>query len=141
MNLSDVSGFLAQKDLLRAIKAADYSWAGNLGRDLFRAEKEWTPNQKVPEEMGIHQILSEFHRYYRQTKTSSSANINHGAFAATLNGEEAPARFRRQNKKTPRKPLKPCLCGDNHFWGQCPYIGEKQRSDDFRFEQKKYDKV
>ncbi|PSN58693.1 hypothetical protein BS50DRAFT_509951, partial [Corynespora cassiicola Philippines] len=122
MSLPDVTGFLAQKDLLRAIKAADQSWAGNLGRDIFRAEKGWTPGQKVPDELEVQEVLSEFLQYYRQTKIPRTANINHGAFAATLSGEEAPTHFRQQSSKNPRKPFKPCLCGDMHFWGQCPYI-------------------
>jgi hypothetical protein len=38
------------------------------------------------------------------------------------------------NKKRPRddeKSSKPCLCGDNHFWGLCPYIDTALRTQGF----------
>lgn len=47
-------------------------------------------------------------------------NIHGRVFEATLNQEKSP-----YSKKRPRDnatPTKPCLCGDTHFWGQCPYI-------------------
>jgi len=57
-------------------------------------------------------------RFYRTTR-STKANIHGGAFAATLNGEESPYNKKRKRQN---KPSKPCLCGDIHFWGKCPYI-------------------
>ena len=47
-------------------------------------------------------------------------NIYGGVFGATLNGQESP--YKRKRPRGDEKPLKPCLCGDNHFWGLCPYI-------------------
>ena len=96
VDLPEVSGFRAQKDLLRAIKAADQSWAGNLGRDLFRAENNWRPGQAVPAEMDVQSILSEFLQYYRNTKISSILNVNNGAFCRY-------AWWRRTTKPIPTK--------------------------------------
>ena len=47
--------------------------------------------------MDVQSILSEFLQYYRNTKVSSISNVNNGAFAATLGGEEQPTQY-RQNR-------------------------------------------
>ena len=60
-------------------------------------------------------IVSEFLQYYCMTRTRK-IDIYGGVFGATLNSEES------LYKSKERKLRKPCLCGDHHFWGQCPYI-------------------
>jgi hypothetical protein len=39
------------------------------------------------------------------------------------------------------KLLKPCLCGDNHFWGQCPYIDTALRTRGFVEDPEKAKKI
>jgi hypothetical protein len=56
-----------------------------------------------------------------------------------LNGQRSP-----YNKKRPRddaKPSKLCLCGDNEFWGQCPYINTSLRARGFVEDPEKAKKI
>src|SRR5438105_4373290 len=68
-------------------------------------------------------VLADFLRYHRTTH-STKANIHGGVFA-TLNGQESPYKKRSRDYS---KPSKLCLCGENHFWGQCAYIDTALRT-------------
>ncbi|EOA88011.1 uncharacterized protein SETTUDRAFT_27948 [Exserohilum turcica Et28A] len=39
-----------------------------------------------------------------------------------MNGQSSPYNNKKRSRDSENKPEKPCLCGDSHFWGQCPYI-------------------
>jgi len=77
-------------------------------------------------------------RYYRTTQTRK-ANIHGGVFGASLNGKESP--YSKKRGRSDLKPTKPCLCGDIHFWGQCPYIITAQRSSGFVEDPEKAKKI
>ncbi|KAF2196645.1 hypothetical protein GQ43DRAFT_404652, partial [Delitschia confertaspora ATCC 74209] len=88
---------------------------------ILKAETAWSSNrqQPIPDDAKLSTILAEFLRYCRIIKLTK-ANIHGGAFGATLNNEMSPYKRKRQGKHD--KATRPCLCGDIHFWGQCPYI-------------------
>jgi hypothetical protein len=46
-----------------------------------------------------------------------------------LNGQESP--YKRKRSRGDEKLSKPCLCGDNHFWGQCSFIDTALRTQGF----------
>ncbi|PVH91406.1 hypothetical protein DM02DRAFT_485852, partial [Periconia macrospinosa] len=120
LDLPEVHGFRAHKDLIRAIKQVDAAYAASISLDIFKAEETWNSNRNAPapNQAQLPTVLADFLRYYRTTY-SRKTNIHGGIFEATLNQEKSP-----YSKKRPRDamPTKPCLCGDTHFWGQCPYI-------------------
>ncbi|EUC27508.1 hypothetical protein COCCADRAFT_9908 [Bipolaris zeicola 26-R-13] len=39
-----------------------------------------------------------------------------------MNGQPSPYNNKKRSIDDVNKPTKPCLCGDSHFQGQCPYI-------------------
>jgi len=107
MNIPDVSGNRAHWDLVKAIKQLDSGYAAIVSTQI-------TSNQaSLP---SIEDTLSAFAQHHRRTHIQRP-NIHGGTFGATLQGEESLYKRKRGSK-----PDKPCLCGDNHFWGQCPYI-------------------
>jgi hypothetical protein len=130
LNLPEVHGFRVHKDLVRAIKQVDAAYAASASLSIFKAEETWKLNRNVPvpNQSQLPTTLADFLRYYRTTH-SRKMNIHRGVFGATLNGQRS-----LYNKKRPRddeKRSKPCLCGDNHFWGQCPYIDTALRTREF----------
>jgi hypothetical protein len=138
--LPEVHGFRAHKDLIRAIKQVDAAYAASASLSIFKAEETWNLNRNVPvpNQSQLPTTLADFLRYYRTTH-SRKTNIHGGVFSATLNGQRSP-----YNKKRPRddeKPSKPCLCGDNHFWGQCPYIDTALRTQGFVEDPEKAKKI
>jgi hypothetical protein len=56
-----------------------------------------------------------------------------------LNGQASP--YKKKRSRGDEKPLKPCLCGDNHFWGQCPYIDTALRTRGFVEDPKKAKRI
>jgi hypothetical protein len=120
LDLPDVHGFRPHKDLIRALKQIDPGYAATIASQIFEAEEAWNLDRQRPIEgrETVAAVLARFMRFYRTTR-STKANIHGGVFAATLNGEESPYNKKRKRQN---KPSKPCLCGDIHFWGKCPYI-------------------
>lgn len=140
LDLPEVYGFRAHKDLVRAIKQVDAAYAATISIDIFKAEENWNSNRSIPtpNKAQLSTVLADFLRYYRTTH-SKKANIHGGVYGATLNHEESP-----YNKKRPRneaKATKPCLCGDTHFWGQCPYIDTSLRTRGFVEDPEKAKKI
>jgi hypothetical protein len=88
----------------------------------------------IPHKAQLPTIVSEFLRYYRTTRTSK-INIYRGVFGATLDNKES------LYKSKERKPRKPCLCGDIHFWGQCPYIDKINKPKGFLEDPEKAKKI
>jgi hypothetical protein len=56
-----------------------------------------------------------------------------------LNGQESP--YKKKRSRGDETPSKPCLCGDNHFWGQCPYIDTALRTRGFVEDPEKAKKI
>ncbi|KAH8699428.1 hypothetical protein GQ44DRAFT_733194 [Phaeosphaeriaceae sp. PMI808] len=140
LDLPEVHGFRAHKDLIRAIKQVDATYAASISLDVFKAEETWNSNRivPIPNQAQLPTILADILRYYRTTH-SRKTNINGGVFGATLNQEKSP-----YSKKRPRDnatPIKPCLCGDTHFWGQCPYIDTALRTRGFIEDPEKAKKI
>jgi hypothetical protein len=140
LDLPEVHGFRAHKDLVRAIKQVDAAYAASASLDIFKAEETWNLNCNVPipNQSQLSTTLADFLCYYRTTH-SRKTNIHGGVFGATLNGQRSP-----YNKKRPRddaKPSKPCLCGDNKFWRQCPYINTSLRARGFVEDPEKAKKI
>lgn len=129
VNLPEISGYRAQKDLLRAINIVDSAYTVVVNIQLLRVEQN---SATPPHHYSVASMIAEFLRHYR-TVHSSFSQSNYSVFTATLNGEEQP---------TPPKKNKPCLCGDQHPWGKCPYIVKSlQNRPGFTFEQAKQDLV
>jgi hypothetical protein len=135
-NIPDVSGDRAHWDLVKAIKQLDSGYAAIISTQITSAQLAQQPVRILP---SIEDTLSAFAQHYRRTHIEKS-NIHAGTFAATLNNEPSP-----YNRKRPRerdgKPIKPCLCGDLHFWGQCPYIDPTQRTSGFTKDPEKAKKI
>ncbi|KAF2023518.1 hypothetical protein EK21DRAFT_94852 [Setomelanomma holmii] len=70
-------------------------------------------NVPIPSQSQLSTILADFLRYHRTTH-SRKANIHGDVFGATLNGQESP--YKKKRSRGNKKPSKPCLCGDDHFW-------------------------
>jgi hypothetical protein len=98
LNLPEVHGFRAHKDLIRAIKQVDAAYAASASLSIFKAEETWNLNRNVPvpNQSQLPTTLADFLRYYRTTH-SRKTNIHGGVFSATLNGQRSP-----YNKKRPR---------------------------------------
>jgi hypothetical protein len=56
-------------------------------------------------------------------------NIYRGVFRATINNQASL--YQKKRLRGDKKLLKPCLCGDNYFWGQCLYINTALRTRGF----------
>ncbi|CAE7204972.1 hypothetical protein PTNB73_07013 [Pyrenophora teres f. teres] len=96
LNLPEVHGFRAHKDLVRAIKQVDAAYAASASLNIFKAEETWNLNRNapVPIESQLSTVLADFLRYYRTTQ-SRKTNIHGGVFGATLNGQESPYKKKR----------------------------------------------
>jgi hypothetical protein len=108
----------------------DAAYAASASLNTFKAEEIWNSNRNVPVpiQSQLSTVLADFLRYYRTTH-SRKTNIHGGVFGATLNGQASP--YKKKRSRGDEKPSKPCLCGDNHFWGQCPYIDTALRTRGF----------
>jgi hypothetical protein len=140
LNLPEVHGFRAHKDLVRAIKQVDAAYAASASLNIFKAEETWNLNRNapVPIESQLSTVLADLLRYHRTTH-SRKTNIHGGVFGATLNSQEST--YKRKRSRDDKKPSKPCLCGDNHFWGQCPYIDTALRTRGFVEDPEKAKKI
>jgi hypothetical protein len=140
LDLPEVHGFRAHKDLVRAVKQVDAAYAASVSLDIFKAEETWNLNRNVPipNQSQLSTILANFLRYHRTTH-SRKTNIHGGVFGATLNGQESP--YKKKRSRGDETPSKPCLCGDNHFWGQCPYIDTALRTRGFVEDPEKAKKI
>ncbi|KAF2834057.1 hypothetical protein M501DRAFT_920860, partial [Patellaria atrata CBS 101060] len=128
LDLPDVSGYRAQKDLIRAFKYLEPAQTALMGIRIFKAQETFTKARRqnvtaqIDPECIVDYLINEFLQYYRATHTKK-ANIHGGVFA-TLNGEESP--YNKKRKFGERKPTKPCPAGDgdshDNIWGKCPYI-------------------
>jgi hypothetical protein len=138
--LSEVHGYRAHKDLVRAIKQVDAAYAASVSLDIFKAEETWNSNRNIPipNQSQLPTVLADFLRYHRTTNTTE-ANIHGGVFRATLNGQESP--YNKKRLRDDNELSKPCLCGDNHFWGQCAYIDTSLRTRGFVEDPEKVKKV
>ena len=119
----------------------DAAYAATVSLEIFKAEETWNLDRKVPitHQSQLPTILADFLRYYRTTY-SRKANIHGGVFgAATLNGQQS--QYSRKRSRDDGTPTKPCLCGDNHFWGQCPYIDTALRTQGFVEDPEKAKKI
>ncbi|KAF2023195.1 hypothetical protein EK21DRAFT_95114 [Setomelanomma holmii] len=109
LNLLEVNGFRAHKDLVRAIKLVDAAYAGSASLNIFKAEEMWHSNHNVPipSQSQLSTILADFLRYHRTTH-SRKTNI-HGAADKTgiLNKiQEKNQRYKKQRSKDADKPAK-----------------------------------
>jgi hypothetical protein len=138
--LPEVHGYRAHKDLVRAIKQVDAAYAASVSLDIFKAEETWNLNRNIPipNQSQLSTVLADFLRYYRTTN-STEANIHGGVFGATSNGQESL--YNKKRLRDDSEPSKPCLCGDNHFWGQCAYIDTSLRTRGFVEDPEKVKKV
>ncbi|KAF2726954.1 hypothetical protein EJ04DRAFT_412585, partial [Polyplosphaeria fusca] len=121
LNLPEVHGFRAQKDLMRAINKLDTGYRSVTSLAVIEAEKVWNQNcaALIPDKTQLPTLLSNFLSHCRSVY-SRKPNIHGGIFGtAMLNQERSPYSRKRLRDN---KPAKLCICGDNHFWGQCPYI-------------------
>jgi len=88
-------------------------------------------------------MLAEYLRYYRTNHGTATRIGSYGAHAAhtapTLNNEQSP--YNKKKRTHHNTPSKPCLCGDMHYWGQCPYIDETQRQKGFLLDPEKAKKI
>jgi hypothetical protein len=140
LDLPEVHGYRAHKDLVRAIKQVDAAYAASASLDIFKAEEAWNTNRNIPipNQSQLSTVLADFLRYYRTTN-STEANIHGGVFGATSNGQESL--YNKKRLRDDSEPSKPCLCGDNHFWGQCAYIDTSLRTRGFVEDPEKVKKV
>jgi len=129
--IPDVSGDRAHWDLVKAIKQLDSGYAAIISTQITsnqasnQALNQASNQASLP---SIEDTLSAFAQHYRRTYIKEP-NIHGGTFVATLQDEESP-----YNKKRARQddiPSKPCICGDMHFWRQCPYIDTALRQSGF----------
>ena len=58
-----------------------------------------------------------------------------------MNGQPSPYNNKKRSRDNENKPAKPCLCGDSHFWGQCPYINTALQQQGFVVDPKKAKKI
>ena len=140
LDLPEVHGFRAHKDLIRAIKQIDAAYAASASLDIFKAEEAWNSNRNIPipHQSQLSTVLADFLRYHRTTN-SRKVNIHGGVFSATLNSQGSP--YNKKRTRDSAKPSKPCLCGDNHFWGQCLYIDTSLRTRGFVEDPEKAKKI
>lgn len=91
LDLPDVHGFRAHKDLLRAIKHVDGAYAASASIEIFKAEETWNsdPSKQILDKLQLPTVLGDFLRYFRTTY-SRKTNIYGGAFGAKLNGQQSP---------------------------------------------------
>jgi hypothetical protein len=72
----------------------------------------------------FNELINTFREIQREASATKSAS--HGAFAASFQG--VTQEVGKENKKTePKKKHKPCLCGDEHRFKDCPYLVEAKR--------------
>jgi hypothetical protein len=129
MKLPEVQEFLPHKDLIYAIKSLDSGYAGNLQREVLKAEKLYTDTSEIPEDLQLSALLSEFLQCSREAP-SNKPGLQAGAFATTLNDEPSPY-----------NNIRLCICGGPHPWGKCEYIDPTLRSAGFVLDPEKAKKV
>jgi hypothetical protein len=137
LNLPEVHGFRAHKDLVRAIKQADSAYAASVSLNIFKAEETWNSNRNVPVpiQSQLSTILADFLRYYRTTHTRQF-----GVYEDENISEEELLSTRKRSRED-YTPTKSCLCGDMHFWGECPYIDTSLRTRGFVEDPEKAKKI
>ncbi|KAF2174938.1 hypothetical protein K469DRAFT_703964, partial [Zopfia rhizophila CBS 207.26] len=100
--------------------------AANMSLKILEAEENWKEDD-----------------HHRSIKTSTTAGVNHSAFAtSTLDSEERPSQKRKRLNSSSRsdssyKPKNPYLCGEMHMWRNCGYIVEEAQDKDFEYEKEK----
>lgn len=69
LDLPEVHGFRAHKDLVQAIKQVDDAYAASISFDIFKAEQTWNSNRivPIPNQAQLPTVLADFLRYYRTT--------------------------------------------------------------------------
>ncbi|KAF2193649.1 hypothetical protein K469DRAFT_712441 [Zopfia rhizophila CBS 207.26] len=139
VKIPEVTGFRTQKDLVRLINPLEPALAANMSLKILEAEENWKEDDEIPKDLQFPSLLNKFLKHHRSTKTSTTAGVNHSAFAtSTLNGEERPSQKRkRSSSSSSYKPKNPCLCGEMHMWRNCGYIVEEARDEDFEYEKEK----
>lgn len=139
-NLPEVRGFRPHRDFVQAISHIAPSYSDVLTLEILEAEETWNrhPNQAIPQKFEIPTMLRNFLNYHR-TIRSKRAGSQIGAITGKSKHEESPNSNKRG--RTQAKPKKPCLCGDSHFWGQCPYIDASQRLEGFVEDPEKAKKI
>lgn len=119
VNLPETQGWRPYKDLLKAFKQIDPHWTAVVEVNLEAAELA-SPGHPGPE-WDLRRQLNACLRHYRQHNTNTNTKASYNAFAAaartpTLDGAQPTT------PRSKRKPRRPCLCGDIHFFRECPYI-------------------
>ncbi|KAF2174838.1 hypothetical protein K469DRAFT_613021 [Zopfia rhizophila CBS 207.26] len=143
VNIPEVTGFRAQKDLVRLINPLEPALVANISLKILDAEENWKEDDAMPKDLQFPSLLNKFLKHHRSTKTSTTAGVNHSAFAtSTLDGEERPSQKRKRSNSSSSsdssyKPKNPCLCGEMHMWRNCGYIVEEARDEDFEYEKEK----
>ncbi|KAH7563696.1 hypothetical protein BM1_00743 [Bipolaris maydis] len=142
LDLPEVHGFRAHKDLIRAIKQVDAAYAASASLDIFKAEEIWNSDRSkpIPHQSQLSTVLAEYLRYHRTTY-SRKANIHGDAFEETMNDQPSPYDNKKRSRDDENKPAKPCLCGESHFWGQCPYIDTALQQREFVVDPEKAKKI
>lgn len=73
----------------------------------------------------LYQILDEFRKNQRVVK-ARKGNIQYSAYA-TFKGESLPVQKQEDRSgSTRRRPSLDCLCGQKHYWKDCPYLVENK---------------
>jgi len=142
LNLPEVADFRPHQDLLRVVDQIHPSYASLLSQTIYDAEEVYTGSEPV--NPSAPQLLAKYLAYYRTVETKPARSARQpSAYAAraapTLNSEPSPYHKRKRTQNN--TPSKPCLCGDMHYWGQCPYIDETQRQKGFLLDPEKAKKV
>jgi hypothetical protein len=142
LELPDVHGFRAHKDLIRAIKQIDSGYAAIVSSSVIKAERIWNTDRNIPipESAQLSTVLTDFLHHYRITY-STKTNIHGGVFGATLSQDESPYKNNKKRSRHDATPSRPCLCGEMHFWGQCLYIDPSLRLRGFVEDPEKVKKI
>jgi hypothetical protein len=131
--IPDVSGDRAYWDVIKVIKRLDDGYAAVISIKITSTSAN--PPSDLP---SVEDVLNSFSQHYRRTKIMQP-QIHGGVFGATLNQEPSP--YIKKRSREDATPHKPCLCGDAHFWGQCPYIDTSLRSTGFIEDPEKVKKI
>lgn len=115
LKLPDVTGSRSIYDFLGAVKSFDSQFTTfQEGHIALLAET----NQKLP---SIYDMLERYrnHRHVTQVTSAVTKAPSHSAFA-TLQGEKPT-----DSSSTPPRQ---CLCGELHYFSQCPYLIPSKRN-------------
>ena len=135
LNLPEVAECSSHRDLLNAISQIDSSFTAEFNRRICAAEESSVPSDSEQE---LRNMLAEYLRYYRTNHKIRTTSYGVPA-AATLNKGPSPSNKRKKTQYN--APSKPCLCGDMHYWGQCPYVDETLRQKGFLLDPEKVKKI